>query len=208
MIRDGFSAPDYLVFSHSLPYHLLLDKQNKGVLLVVLGHRTGFIHSDIRIGNLIVYNGNVYVIDYSSAIPVNILNHYQGCLSTASNNILKILDVNNSMSQANEKIQLHYADDGMSYLKMILLLKEFFQKYSLLIKQAIADGMTCHILSTYEYAMDVLHEKNIVKTIRYLEKHRETLSMNDLNWIMIHTLRNENQIDYDINEHLDRLSLS
>ena len=48
--------------------------------------------------------------------------------------------------------------------------------------------MTCHMLSTYEYAMDVLYEKNIVKTIRYLGKHRETLSMNYLNSIMIHIL--------------------
>jgi hypothetical protein len=56
--------------------------------------------------------------------------------------------------------------------------------------------------------MNILHEENIIKTIRYLEKHRETLSMNDLNSIMIHTLENENKIDYDINEHLEKLSLS
>jgi hypothetical protein len=91
---------------------------------------------------------------------------------------------------------------------MILLLKNVFQKYTLLIKQAITGGMPCHILSTYEYAMNILYEENIIKTIRYLEKHRETLSMNDLNSIMIHTLENENKIDYDINEHLEKLSLS
>ncbi len=68
--------------------------------------------------------------------------------------------------------------------------------------------MPCHILSTYEYAMNILHEENIIKTIRYLEKHRETLSMNDLNSIMIHTLENENKIDYDINEHLEKLCYS
>jgi hypothetical protein len=56
--------------------------------------------------------------------------------------------------------------------------------------------------------MNILHEENIIKTIQYLEKHREALSMNDLNSIMIHTLENENKIDYDINEHLEKLSLS
>jgi hypothetical protein len=56
--------------------------------------------------------------------------------------------------------------------------------------------------------MNILHEENIIKTIRYLEKHRETLSVNDLNSIMIHTLENENKIDYDINEHLEKLSYS
>ncbi len=100
---------------------------------------------------MIVYNNDIYVIDYSSAMQVNIWDYYQGCLSTASNSILKILNVNYSHGKINEKISLYYSDDGISYLKMILLLKIFFQKYTLLIKQAITDGMPCHVLSTYEY---------------------------------------------------------
>jgi len=80
-----------------------------------LGHQTGYIHSDIRLGNMVVYNNDIYVIDYSSAMQVNIWDYYQGCLSIASNSILKILDVNNSHGKINEKILLYYSDDGISY---------------------------------------------------------------------------------------------
>ena len=48
--------------------------------------------------------------------------------------------------------------------------------------------------------MNDLCKKNIVKTIQYLEEHRETLSINDLNCIMIYVLENENKIDCDIDE--------
>lgn len=173
-----------------------------------LGHQVGYIHSDIRIGNLIFHDDNPYVIDYSSAMQVNVCDYYQGSLSTASNSVLKMLDANSSHGKTNEKISLCYADDGISFLKMILLLKAVFQKYTLLIKQAIADGMPCHILSIYEYGMNDLREENVIKTIQYLEEHREMISTDDLNSVMMHALENENKIDYDIDEHFKKLSLS
>lgn len=157
---------------------------------------------------MIFHNNDVYVIDYSSAMQINVPDYYEGSLSTASNSVLKLLEDNNSRGKNNEKIALFYSDDGISFLKTILLLKPVFQKYTQVIKQAIADGMPCHILSTYEYAMNDLAHENIIKIMRYLEEHRETLSINDLNCIMIHTLENENKVDYDINEHLEKLSLS
>jgi hypothetical protein len=175
--------------------------------MLILGHQVGFIHSDIRIGNLIVYNNEIYVIDYSSSIHVGIDNFYQGCLSTASNAVLKILERNNTHGKMMEKIHLYYADDSISFLKMILLLKPYFQKCTLMIRQAIVDGMPCHILSTYEYAVKVLQKENIIKTIAYLEKHREILGIDNINSIMIYTLENENTTNYDVNEHLEKLCL-
>ena len=149
--------------------------------MLILGHQIGFIYSDIRIGNLIVYNNEIYVIDYSSSMQVGIADFYRGCLSTASNPVLKILEVNNIQGQTMDKIYLYYADDSISFLKMILLLKPYFEKYTLMIRQAIVDGMPSHILSTYEYSMKILHKENIIQTITYLEKHREILDIDSIN---------------------------
>lgn len=76
---------------------------------------------------MIVYNNDVYIIDYSSAMQVNIPGYYQGCLSTASNSILKILESSSYRCKTNEKLSLYYCDDGISYLKTILLLKPYLK---------------------------------------------------------------------------------
>ncbi len=78
------------------------------------------------------------------------------------------------------KFSLYYSDDAISYLKTILLLKNYFKKYALLIKKAIGNGMPYHILSIYEYAINVLHDRNIVKKNQYLKRNRETLPIDNL----------------------------
>ncbi|CAF0797276.1 unnamed protein product [Rotaria sordida] len=168
---------------------------------VHLCHKIGYIHSDIRIGNMIMYENMVYIIDYSSAVQPKTPSYYQGCLSTASNGILKILGSNS------EKISLYYTDDGISFLKCILLLKPYFQHYTSIIKKAIEDKMTWDILPTYEYAMKLFKDKNIIKTLVFLEENREILSVDDLNNIIIHTLKNEKTDDYHIDEYLQKLKL-
>ncbi|CAF4126445.1 unnamed protein product [Rotaria sp. Silwood2] len=166
-----------------------------------LYHKIGYIHSDIRIGNMIMYENMIYIIDYSSAVQPKTPIYYQGCLSTASNGILKMLGSNI------EKISLYYADDGISFLKCILLLKPYFQHYTSIIKKAIEDNMAWDILPTYEYAMKLFKDKNVIKTLAFLEENREILSIDDLNDIIIHALKNEKTDDYHIDEYLQKLKL-
>jgi len=153
---------------------------------------------------MILYDNYVHVIDYSSAMKVNTCDFYKGSLSTASNSVLKMLNENHFQG----KISLYYSDDGVSFLKMILMFKTVFHQYTQFIKQAILEGMPYDILSTYEYAMKDLKGINLIKTIEYLEQNRQTLTIEDVNSIMIHTLENENNIDYDIDEYFEKLSLS
>ncbi|CAF4993846.1 unnamed protein product, partial [Rotaria sp. Silwood1] len=155
-----------------------------------------YIHSDIRIGNTIMNDNMLYINDYSSAVQPKTPNYYQGCLSTASNSILKILQSNN------EKISLYYTDDGISFLKSILLLKPYFQHYTSNILKAIADNETCDILLIYEYTMKLFKDKNIIKTLAFLEEDREILSIDDLNDIIIRALETEKTDDYHIDEYL------
>ncbi|CAF3682480.1 unnamed protein product [Rotaria sp. Silwood1] len=160
-----------------------------------------YIHSDIRIGNTIMNDNMLYINDYSSAVQPKTPNYYQGCLSTASNSILKILQSNN------EKISLYYTDDGISFLKSILLLKPYFQHYTSNILKAIADNETCDILLIYEYTMKLFKDKNIIKTLAFLEEDREILSIDDLNDIIIRALETEKTDDYHIDEYLQKLKL-
>ncbi|CAF4975609.1 unnamed protein product [Rotaria sp. Silwood1] len=150
---------------------------------------------------MIMYENMVYIIDYSSAVKPKTPSYYQGCVSTASNGILTILGSNI------EKISLYYTDDGISFLKCILLLKPYFQHYTSIIKKAVEDNKTLDILPTYEYAMKLFKDKNIIKTLAFLEENREILSVDDLNDIIIHTLKNEKTDDYHIDEFLQKLKL-
>lgn len=56
--------------------------------------------------------------------------------------------------------------------------------------------------------MNILNDYNIIKTIEYLERNRETVSADCLHLIMVHTLENENKDDYNINEHLQNLAIA
>jgi serine/threonine protein kinase len=167
-------------------------------------HRIGYIHSDIRTGNMLEHDNIVFLIDFTSATQPNVPTRFQGCISTASNAILTNLIDDDEDSTIDKKILLYFVDDGISFLKCVLLVKNYFDFHAKIINGMLKSGLIIvqEILNTYEVAMMNFNYKNIIKTIVFLERNRLTLTFDALNDIMVHTLERENDDNYDISVFL------
>ncbi|KAM9970890.1 hypothetical protein ACTFIR_002754 [Dictyostelium discoideum] len=108
------------------PLGILVDSNNatrslflKLTKLLKKVHALGYIHRDIRPSNVIVYDGEPYLIDWGFAIKINAEEIYQGTLMTASDRVLDLL-----IDSSVEKFSLKPSDDLVSLVKTMIVLKE------------------------------------------------------------------------------------
>ena len=81
-----------------------------------IGHKLGFVHRDIRIYNLILFDDYAYLIDWNSSTYNGFNGRYEGTFMTASTPVLNEYELS-----LGEQVSAYYADDYISVIYMLLL---------------------------------------------------------------------------------------
>ncbi|CAF0980557.1 unnamed protein product [Adineta steineri] len=143
---------------------------------LVIGHKLGLVHRDVRPHNVIIFNDeNIYLIDWNSSTHHGFNGRYEGAFATASTTVLEEYE-----STRGKEVSAYYADDHVSIIYMILILKCAKDEQAALKQYAHASSADQLIVERREI-LQKRFPKTIIDHIHEIERERANLvNMDDL----------------------------
>ena len=137
---------------------------------LAIGHKLGFVHRDIRIYNLILFNDEyLYLIDWDSSTVNGFNGEYEGAFMTASTPVLMEYE-----SSHGTKVSAYYADDCVSVIYMLLL--TYCTKEEEVELKECAQTSMAGILIGQRRNLLRHHPEEVIDRVNEIEQKRDSLT--------------------------------
>ncbi|CAF1679256.1 unnamed protein product [Adineta ricciae] len=133
-----------------------------------IGQKLGFVHRDIRIYNLILFNDDIYLIDWDSSTYNGFQGNYEGTFTTASTSVLTEYELTHG-----KQVSAYYADDCLSIIYMLLLSKCTKEEHAALKQYASVSSAGELIVERSEILLQ--RHPTIIDHLNEIEKQRHNL---------------------------------